>query len=72
MSGQDLFARHVIKGPDAPTNYFGVQKVFLDARDCHIRLIEDNGDIRPMKHTIDHSVAVLPESLLQAVRAFTV
>ena len=69
---QDLFPRHFIIGLDAPTNYFGAQKVFLDARDRHIRLIEDNEDVFPMKHKIDHPVDVLPGSLVQAVRAFIV
>ena len=69
---QDLFPRHFIIGLDAPSNYFGAQKVFLDARDRHIRLIEDNEDIFPMKHKIDHPVDMLPGSLVQAVRAFIV
>lgn len=69
---QDLFPRHFIIGLDAPSNYFGAQKVFLDARDQHVRLIDDNEDILPMKHKIDHPVDVLPESLVCAVRAFIV
>lgn len=69
---QDLFPRHFIVGLDAPSNYFGAQKVFLDARDQHIRLIDDNEDILPMKHKIDHLVDQLPDSLVRAVRAFIV
>jgi len=69
---QDLFPRHFIIGLDAPSNYFGAQKVFLDARDQHVRLIDDNEDILPMKHKIDHPVDVLPGSLVRAVRAFIV
>lgn len=69
---QDLFPRHFIIGLDAPSNYFGAQKVFVDERDRHIRLIEDNEDIFPMKHKIDHPVDVLPNSLVQAVRTFIV
>lgn len=46
--------------------------MFLDARDLHVRLIDDNEDILPMKHQIDHPVDVLPESLIRAVRAFIV
>lgn len=69
---QDLFPRHFIIGLDAPSNYFGAQKVFLDARDRHVRLIDDNEDILPMKHKIDHPVDVLPESLVRAVRTFVV
>lgn len=69
---QDLFPRHFIIGLDAPSNYFGAQKVFLDARERHVRLIDDNEDILPMKHKIDHPVDLLPESLIRAVRAFVV
>ena len=69
---QDLFPRHFIIGLDAPSNYFGAQKVFLDARERHVRLIDDNEDILPMKHKIDHPVDVLPESLIRAVHAFIV
>ncbi|WP_416881176.1 Z1 domain-containing protein, partial [Marivita sp.] len=69
---QDLFPRDFIIGLDAPSNYFGAQKIFLDARDQHIRLIDDNEDVLPMKHKIDHPVDVLPGSLIEAVRAFIV
>lgn len=69
---QDLFPRDFIIGLDAPSNYFGAQKIFLDARDQHIRLIDDNEDVLPMKHKIDHPVDVLPGSLVEAVRAFIV
>ncbi len=69
---QDLFPRDFIIGLDAPSNYFGAQKIFLDARGQHIRLIDDNEDVLPMKHKIDHPVDVLPGSLVKAVRAFIV
>jgi hypothetical protein len=69
---QDLFPRHFIIGLDPPSNYFGAQKVFLDARDLHVRLIEDNEDSLPLKHKIDNPVGVLPDSLLQALRTFFV
>ncbi|RBL71317.1 endonuclease [Pseudomonas sp. MWU13-2625] len=69
---QDLFPRHFIIGLDAPSNYFGAQKVFLDARSRHVRLIDDNEDILPMKHKIDQSIDVLPDSLIRAVRSFIV
>lgn len=69
---QDLFPRHFIIGLDAPSNYFGAQKVFVDARERHTRIIDDNEDIFPIKHKIDHQVDALPDSLLSAVRAFLV
>jgi len=69
---QDLFPRHFIIGLDAPSNYFGAQKVFLDARDRHVRLIDDNEDVLPLKHRIDQLVDALPDSLMRAVRSFIV
>lgn len=69
---QDLFPRHFIIGLDAPSNYFGAQKIFLDDRERHIRLIDDNEDVFPMKHKINQPVDVLPNSLVQAVRAFII
>jgi hypothetical protein len=69
---QDLFPRHFIIGLEAPSNYFGAQKVFLDNRDRHVRIIDDNEDVLPIKHTIDHPVDVLPDSLVRAVRTFIV
>lgn len=69
---QDLFPRHFIIGLDSPTNYFGAQKVFLDDRERHTRLIDDNEDVLPMRHKINHPVGVLPGSLVRAVRSFIV
>ncbi len=69
---QDLFPRHFIIGLDAPSNYFGAQKVFVDSQNRHVRLIEDNEGIFPLKHKIDHPVNALPESLVRAVRTFVV
>ena len=69
---QDLFPRHFIIGLDAPTNYFGAHKVFVENRDQHIRYITDNEDILPVGHKIDHELGVLPPSLIRAVRVFIV
>lgn len=69
---QDLFPRHFILGLDAPSNYFGAQKVFIDNRDEHIRDIDDNEDVLPLKHRIEHELDELPPSLEKAVRAFIV
>lgn len=69
---QDLFPRHFIIGLDAPSNYFGAQKVFLDDRDQHVREIMDNEDVLPIRHKIDHPTDVLPASLRDAVRAFII
>lgn len=69
---KDLFPRHFIIGLDAPTNYFGANKVFVENRDQHIRYIADNEDALAVGHKIDHDLAALPPSLTQAVRAFIV
>lgn len=76
---EDLFPRHFIIGLDAPSNYFGARKVFLegvaedaDTRPPHLRYISDNGDLLPVKHRINHDVTELPASMIDALRAFLV
>lgn len=78
MLGEDLFPRDFIIGLDAPSNYFGGSKVFLegipddDSDPEFIRYIDDNEDILPVKHKIDHELNELPVSLTDALRAFLV
>ena len=76
---QDLFPRHFIIGLDAPSNYFGARKVFVDGvsdeegiRPQHLRYIEDNGDLLPVRHPISHDVTEIPDSMLDALRIFLV
>ena len=76
---QDLFPRHFIIGLDAPTNYFGARKVFIDGvpdgdteEPAHLRYITDHGDLLPVKHKIDHRVGALPPSMVDALRTFLV
>ncbi len=68
----DLFPRHFIRSLDPPDNYLSATRVFLDEERHFIRHIEDNEDILPLKHQIDHRVHSLPESLRTALRAFIV
>ncbi len=72
MFGQDLFPRHFIISLDPPDNYFGATRVFIDESGRIIRHIEDNGDLLPLKHTIDHRITGLPQSLCMAVRTFII
>lgn len=72
MRGQDLFPRHFIVSLDPPTNYFGPNRVFRDDAERVVRHIEDNEDVFPLKHKIDHVVQGVPESLMTAVRTFIV
>ncbi|ERS86886.1 endonuclease, partial [Marinobacter sp. C1S70] len=75
MFNEDLFPRDFIIGLDAPTNYFGPSKVFIDGMPedgapVWLRYINDNEDILPLKHKIDHDLDEIPKSLLMALRAF--
>ncbi|MCG3776433.1 MAG: hypothetical protein JW395_3292 [Nitrospira sp.] len=72
MLGEDLFPRNFIVGLDAPSNYFGADKVFLYESDRFVCPIEDNEDYIPLKHDISLQIAALPPSLLEAVRMFVV
>ncbi|MBO9445736.1 Z1 domain-containing protein [Ruegeria sp. R14_0] len=75
MYNEDLFPKNFIIGLDAPTNYFGPSKIFVDGLPdvgdpTWLRYITDNEDILPIKHKIDHDLDVLPPSLTRALRTF--
>lgn len=70
MVSEDLFPRSFIVSLDAPSNYFGATRVFLEDSSSFLRWIEDAEDLLPSKHKKDHPVNQLPESLVDAVRAF--
>ncbi|WP_412050346.1 Z1 domain-containing protein [Hoeflea sp. Naph1] len=77
MFNEDLFPRDFIIGLDAPSNYFGPSKIFVDGlpdegQPLWLRYIADNEDILPIKHKIDHELDALPASLIKALRAFLV
>lgn len=76
--GEELFPRDFIIGLDAPSNYFGGSRVFLEGipdderKPEFIRYIDDNEDILPIKHKKEHLLNELPPSLNKALRAFLV
>lgn len=77
MFREDLFPRDFIIGLDAPSNYFGPTKVFVDGlpdegEPIWLRYIRDNEDLLPLKHTIDHELQGIPDSLLKALRTFLI
>lgn len=74
MLGHDLFPRDFIYCLDAPTNYFGPQKVFIDEESSQaiLRTIADAEDIVPLKHRKDHPVSDLPPSLKKAIHTFVI
>ncbi|MCF4173245.1 Z1 domain-containing protein [Vibrio sp. McD22-P3] len=72
---EDLFPKDFIIGLDAPTNYFGPKKIFIDGlpddeEPTWLRSISDNEDLLPIKHKIGHEVSQLPDSLMFALRTF--
>ncbi len=77
MFGGDLFPKDFIVSLDPPDNYFGASRVFSsdpeeDGGSSIVRHIEDNEDLLPLKHKINHPITDLPNSLKNAVRAFIV
>jgi len=75
MYNEDLFPRDFIIGLDAPSNYFGATKIFVDGLPeegdpTWLRYITDNEDILPIKHKINHEVDTLPPSLTRSLRTF--
>ena len=69
---EDLFPRDFIYCLDAPNNYFGAERIFLDERgeEKHVRKITDAEDILPLKHKKDAILSDLPGSLKRAIRTF--
>lgn len=77
MEAEDLFPRDFIIGLDAPDNYFGPRKVFLDGipdeeEPLYLRNIIDNEDVLPIRHKIEHDLVSVPPSMIEALRAFLV
>jgi hypothetical protein len=70
MVREDLFPRSFIVSLDAPSDYFGPSKLFLEAPDEYLRKIDDYEQILPLKHKIDLVVSSVPESLSKALRAY--
>ncbi len=72
MVGHDLFPRDFIVSLDPPDDYFGATKVFSDDAEGVVQHVDDQGDLLPLKHRIDHRIAGLPGTLEVAVRVFVV
>ena len=68
--GQDIFPKDFIYAIEAPSNYFGAKKIFLDKPEKHLISISDYEDYIPIKHKKDFEIEELPESLLEAIRLF--
>jgi hypothetical protein len=71
---EDLFPRDFIYCLDAPTTYFGAEKVFLNEETSQsiVRPIDDSEDLIPYAHKREHPIAELPPSLYRALDEFIV
>lgn len=70
--GKDLFPEDFIYALEAPSNYFGAARIFLDDERRYLTDIEDYEEILPAKHKNDLIIDYLPESLIEAIRLFTI
>jgi len=71
---EELFPRDFIYCLDAPTTYFGPDKVFLDddSSERILETIDDAENYIPFTHKKDFDVLDLPPSLYRAIRQFVV
>ncbi|MDR3300862.1 MAG: Z1 domain-containing protein [Candidatus Accumulibacter sp.] len=70
---EELFPRDFIYCLDAPTTYFGAEKVFLDeANSPYVKAIDDGENFIPWTHRRDDPVSELPLSLYRALDEFLV
>lgn len=71
---EELFPKDFIYCLDAPTTYFGPDKVFLDndSSDKILETIDDAKNYIPLVHKKDFNLITLPPSLYKAIRQFIV
>jgi hypothetical protein len=70
--GRDLFPKDFIYALDAPTNYFGARRIFIDTNNAHLVPINDWFTDLPHNHKKDLKVNKLPPSLLDAIHLFVI
>lgn len=71
MLGDDLFPRDFIYGLEAPSNYFGPERVLADDGKV-IQLVEDADPFFPTGHRSGLELTGLPESLFAAIRSYLI
>tara|TARA_A100001015_G_C15044064_1_gene742101 strand:+ start:1419 stop:4058 length:2640 start_codon:yes stop_codon:yes gene_type:complete len=67
---KDLFPENFIKTLDAPTNYFGGSRIFVEDSFNAVREIDDYDTFLPLSHKKDEPPTFLSDSLCEAVRVF--
>lgn len=70
--GKDLFPEHFIYCLDAPSNYFGADKLFRsdESESPFIRIIDDAQPLIPLQHKKDLRIDELPGTLKRAILTF--
>ena len=69
--GEDLFPKDFIYLLEAPENYFGAKKIFIDESDKYIVEIDEPCEI-PRKHKKDDNFPNLPENMKEAIRQYII
>ncbi|MFY3854343.1 Z1 domain-containing protein [Achromobacter xylosoxidans] len=71
---EELFPKDFVHSLDAPTTYFGPDKVFLndESSNAILRKITDSEEYLPLSHKNGSPVAELPSSLYKAIDQFIV
>lgn len=70
---EDLFPKDFIYNLDAPTNYFGARKIFLNEDYKYVHVPLDSDEVKrylPEKHKKTFTVKQLPTSLKEAICCF--
>jgi hypothetical protein len=68
----DLFPENFIKSLDAPSNYFGGEKIYLNDDLDAVKIVDDHSDILPTTHKIEDHPDFLPDSLETAIENFII
>ena len=68
--GRDLFPKDFIYTLDAPSNYFGARRVFIDSDNMHLIPIYDHISELPMNHKNNIELENLPVMMKDAIHLF--
>lgn len=74
-SNEDLFPKDFIYNLDAPTNYFGAKKIFLDKEFNYVHVPLESSEIGqylPLKHKKTFIVHGIPASMKEAICCFLI
>jgi len=66
----DLFPENFIKTLDAPSNYLGATRLFVNNELNAIREIDDYADFLPLKHKKEQLPDFIPETMKESIRVF--